>query len=59
MKRSDFDHRITDQVIAFFEWKDNRPVYLLSNFHGNETCRCASNSYIGNYILKVVKYFQH
>lgn len=34
-KRDDFDYRIAHQDIAFFKWKDNREVHMLTNYHGN------------------------
>lgn len=34
-KPDDFDYRISDQGIAFFKWKDNREVHMLTNYHGN------------------------
>ncbi|XP_067141824.1 piggyBac transposable element-derived protein 3-like [Centruroides vittatus] len=36
LKRGEYDFRISDQGIAYFKWKDNRSVHLLSNYHGTE-----------------------
>lgn len=37
IKRGDFDHRFSTSGIVIFNWKDNKVVYLASNYHGNET----------------------
>jgi hypothetical protein len=37
LKRGEFAFRTSDQGIAYFKWRDNRCVYLLSNYHGTET----------------------
>ncbi|XP_025196148.1 piggyBac transposable element-derived protein 3-like [Melanaphis sacchari] len=37
IKRGDFDHRFSTSGIVIFKWKDNKVVYLASNYHGNET----------------------
>lgn len=37
IKRGDFDHRFSTSGIVIFKWKDNKAVYLASNYHGNET----------------------
>lgn len=34
--RGDFDHRFSSSGIGVFKCKDNKAVYLASNFHGNE-----------------------
>ncbi|GBM18598.1 hypothetical protein AVEN_110270-1 [Araneus ventricosus] len=39
MKPGDLDYQISDQGITFFKWKDNRSVHILSNYHGNDTCK--------------------
>ena len=48
LKRGKFDYRITEQLISFFKWKDNRCVHMLSNFHGNETCTLRRREKDGN-----------
>lgn len=35
--RGKFDHRFSNSGIGIFKWKDNKAVYLASNYHGNET----------------------
>lgn len=35
--RGHFDHRYSNSGIGIFKWKDNKAVYLASNYHGNET----------------------
>lgn len=37
LNKGEFDFRTADDL-AFFGWKDNRLVYVLSNFHGTEKC---------------------
>lgn len=37
IKRGAFDHRFSTSGIAIFKWKDNKVLYLASNYHGNET----------------------
>lgn len=37
IERGDFDHRFSASEIGIFKWKDNKSVYLASNYHGNET----------------------
>lgn len=36
MKRRDSDYRFSNLDIGYWKWKDNKVVYLVSNFHGNE-----------------------
>jgi len=37
IKRGDFNHRFCTFGIVIFKWKDNKVVYLASNYHSNET----------------------
>ena len=34
MNRGDYDYRSTSSGITIFKWKDTKPVYFISNFHG-------------------------
>jgi hypothetical protein len=35
--RGECDYRVSAKDgLAFFKWQDNKPVYVLSNFHGTE-----------------------
>lgn len=36
MSRGDYDYRFSNLDIGVFKWRDNRPVYFASNFHGSE-----------------------
>ena len=36
MVRGEYDYRVTKQGIVFYKWKDNKSVFLVSNFHGTE-----------------------
>lgn len=36
LSRGQFDHRFSTSGTGIFKWKDNRTVYIASNFHGNE-----------------------
>ena len=36
LKRGDYDYRISKDGIAVYKWRDNRPVHIISNFHGIE-----------------------
>lgn len=42
LKRRDFDYRYSNTNIKIYKWKDNRVVYLATNFHGTEeyTVQC-------------------
>ena len=37
LQRGDFDYRTSKNGIADFKWKDNKPVYAISNYHGIDT----------------------
>ena len=37
LKRGDFDYRISKDEIVVFKWKDNKPVHVISNYHGTDT----------------------
>ena len=34
LKRGDFDYRVPKSGVTYYKWIDNKPVFLLSNFHG-------------------------
>ena len=34
MNQGDYDYRFTSSGITIFKWKDTKPVYFISNFHG-------------------------
>ena len=36
LKRGDYDYRISKDGIAVYKWRNNRPVHMISNFHGIE-----------------------
>ncbi|KAK9703623.1 hypothetical protein QE152_g29249 [Popillia japonica] len=36
LKKGDYDFRQSNMVISFYKWRDNRIVYVASNYHGNE-----------------------
>ncbi|KAG1682704.1 PiggyBac transposable element-derived protein 3 [Nymphon striatum] len=36
LERGDFDYKATTDGIVCYKWKDNRPVHLISNYHGQE-----------------------
>ena len=36
MACGEYDYRVTKQGIVFYKWKDNKSVFLVSNFHGTE-----------------------
>jgi hypothetical protein len=36
MSRGQFDYRVSSLDISYFKWYDNKPVHLLSNFHGSK-----------------------
>lgn len=34
--RFEYDYPVTKQGIVLYKWKDNKSVFLVSNFHGTE-----------------------
>lgn len=36
MACGEYDYRVTKQGIVFYKWKDNKSLFLVSNFHGTE-----------------------
>ena len=36
LTRGEFDHRVSDNGLIVYKWKDNKAVHLISNFHGTE-----------------------
>ena len=51
LKKGEFDFR-TAEDLAFFGWKDNRVVYVLSNFHGTDECSVLRTQKDGSRILE-------
>ena len=37
LKRGDFDYRVSKDGICVYKWRDNRPVHVISNFHGSQS----------------------
>ena len=35
-ERGQSDHRVSDKEITVFNWKDNTPIHLISNYYGTE-----------------------
>ena len=38
MQRGDFDYRVASDIV-FYNWMDNKPVPVVSNFHGTDTAK--------------------
>ena len=38
LKTGEFDYRTANKV-AFFKWINSKPVFIVSNFHGNGACK--------------------
>ena len=36
LDRGECDHRVSKDGLAVFKWQDNKPVFVLSNFHGTD-----------------------
>lgn len=36
LARGQFDHRVSNEGLSVYKWKDNKTVHLISNFHGTE-----------------------
>ena len=36
LDRGECDHRASKDVLTVFKWQDNKPVFVLSNFHGTD-----------------------
>lgn len=37
LERGEFDHRVSKEGILYVKWNDNKPVHVVSNFHGTDT----------------------
>ena len=38
MQRGDFDYRVANDIV-FYKWMDNKPITVVSNFHGTDTAK--------------------
>ena len=38
MQRDDFDYRVANDIV-FYKWMDNKPITVVSNFHGTDTAK--------------------
>ena len=36
LDRGECDHRVSKDGLTVFKWQDNKPVFVLSNFHGTD-----------------------
>ena len=36
LERGESDHRVSKDGVTVFKWQDNKPVFVVSNFHGTE-----------------------
>ncbi|XP_004211335.1 piggyBac transposable element-derived protein 3-like [Hydra vulgaris] len=51
LKRGDFDYRVSKDNIVVYKWMDNRPVHVISNFHGTEKTEIKRNNKDGSIVM--------
>ena len=44
MQRRDFDYCAANDIV-FYKWMDNKPVYVVPNFHGTDTAKVSRMSF--------------
>ena len=42
LERGTFDYHVSKNDIVIYKWKDNKPVHIVSNFHGTKSSLCTT-----------------